>query len=101
MAVGNLPFFTVWENILFHASQFPDFNLEKAGQILEFMKLDPGIDVNKLSKGYRGRLKMVLALSREVPWILMDEPLSGFDPMVRDSILCSLAKKKESALWNG
>lgn len=32
----------------------------------------------------------MLALSRDVPIILMDEPLSGLDPMVRDSIVKGL-----------
>lgn len=46
--------------------------------------------VKHLSKGNRGRLKMVISLARDVPVILMDEPLSGLDPLVRDSIVKGL-----------
>lgn len=83
-------FFNVEQTIQFFASQFPDFNRQKAKDICTFMKLDPAAKVKHLSKGNRGRLKIVLSLSRQVPVILMDEPLSGLDPMVRDSIVKSL-----------
>ncbi|MDQ0252674.1 ABC-2 type transport system ATP-binding protein [Evansella vedderi] len=83
-------FYNVGQTIDFYASQFPDFNKEKAEEIRAFMKLDPNAKLKHLSKGNRGRLKIVLTLAREVPVILMDEPLSGLDPMVRDSIVKGL-----------
>lgn len=83
-------FYNVGQTIDFYASQFPDFNIEKAEEIRQFMKLDRQAKLKHLSKGNRGRLKIVLTLAREVPVILMDEPLSGLDPMVRDSIVKGL-----------
>ncbi|MGJ9457398.1 ABC transporter ATP-binding protein [Oceanobacillus sp. CF4.6] len=83
-------FFNVRQSIAFYASQFEDFDQEKAYEILKFMKLNPNDKLKHLSKGNRGRLKMVLSLSRNVPVILMDEPLSGLDPMVRNSIVKGL-----------
>lgn len=83
-------FYNVGETIDFYATQFPDFNKEKAEQIREFMKLDRSAKLKHLSKGNRGRLKIVLTLAREVPILLMDEPLSGLDPMVRESIVKGL-----------
>ena len=74
----------------FYHSQFTDFQLEKANEILSFMNLERNQKIKSLSKGNRGRLKIVLSLSRDVPLILMDEPLSGLDPLVRDSIIKSL-----------
>ncbi|GAE27935.1 ABC transporter [Halalkalibacter wakoensis JCM 9140] len=83
-------FYNVGQTIDFFASQFSDFNQEKAEEIRTFMNLDRNAKLKHLSKGNRGRLKIVLTLSREVPVILMDEPLSGLDPMVRDSIVKGL-----------
>ena len=83
-------FFSVKETIHFFATQFQDFDLEKANDIVEFMEVDSSQKVKHLSKGNRGRLKIALTLAREVPIILMDEPLSGLDPMVRDSIVKGL-----------
>ena len=78
---------TVREALAFQASQFPDFNITKAEEIMKDMQLEPDKKIRDLSKGNRGRLKIVLTLAREVPYILMDEPLSGLDPMVRQSIV--------------
>ena len=80
-------FFTVQETIDYYSSQFNDFNKEKAGKIVDFLELDPNRMVKDLSKGNQGRVKIVLTLSREAPYILLDEPLSGLDPMVRESII--------------
>ncbi|MFZ4452866.1 ABC transporter ATP-binding protein [Salibacterium aidingense] len=83
-------FYTVQNMVDFQASQFRDFNRARAEEMLTFMKLDPDSKIKSLSKGNRGRLKIVLTLARDAPVILMDEPLSGLDPMVRDSIVKSL-----------
>ncbi|MDO3662903.1 ABC transporter ATP-binding protein [Bacillus sp. C28GYM-DRY-1] len=84
------PHFTVKDMVDFYQSQFPDFQTEQAYKLLNDMQLDPEKKVKKLSKGNRGRLKIVLALARRAPVILLDEPFSGLDPMVRDSIVNSL-----------
>jgi ABC-2 type transport system ATP-binding protein len=82
--------FTVKEAIDFQSSQFTDFNRSKAEEIMRYLQLDPDKKIKHLSKGNRGRLKILLTLARGVPYILMDEPLSGLDPMVRDSIVKGL-----------
>lgn len=83
-------FFTVKQTVDFYNQTFSDFNREKAEEMLDFMKLDRSQKVKHLSKGNRGRLKIVVTLARDAPFILMDEPLSGLDPMVRQSIVKSL-----------
>jgi ABC-2 type transport system ATP-binding protein len=84
--------FTVGETVEYVASQFSDFHREKAQQLLKELRLDPSKKVRSLSKGNRGRLKLVTTLSRNAEVILLDEPFSGLDPMVRDSIVDSLLK---------
>lgn len=54
-------FYNVEQTIEFYASQFSDFNLEKAYEILTFIKLDPKSKLKELSKGNRGRLKIILS----------------------------------------
>lgn len=83
-------FFTVRETIDFFSSQFPDFDRAKAGELMHFMSLKPTERVKHLSKGGGGRLKMTLALARNAPVILLDEPLSGLDPFVREDVAESL-----------
>jgi ABC-2 type transport system ATP-binding protein len=84
------PSFTVKNLIDFYESQFNNFKIERAYELIEFMNLDPSKKIKTLSKGNRGRLKLVLTLARETPVILLDEPFSGLDPMVRDSIVRGL-----------
>jgi ABC-2 type transport system ATP-binding protein len=82
--------FKVKDMIDFYASQFDDFQMERAMELLQFMKLDSVKKLKELSKGNRGRLKLVLALARDTSVLLLDEPFSGLDPMVRDSIVKGL-----------
>lgn len=84
------PSITVGNMVDFYSSQFPDFETNKAEQLLHDMKLDRARKIKQLSKGNRGRLKLVLALARKAPVLLLDEPFSGLDPMMRDSIVKSL-----------
>ncbi|WP_147535447.1 ABC transporter ATP-binding protein [Bacillus marasmi] len=84
--------FTVRETVEYVNSQFTNFNMEKALKLLNELKLDPTKKVRSLSKGNRGRLKLVTTLARDTEVILLDEPFSGLDPMVRDSIVKSLLK---------
>lgn len=84
--------YTVSETIEFLDSQFATFNKEKAFQLVEELRLDPSHKVKSLSKGNRVRLKLATTLARSSEAILLDEPFSGLDPMVRDSIVESLLK---------
>lgn len=83
-------FFRIDELIDYQASQFPDFNKQRAYDMLSFMNLDPAQKIKTLSKGNRGRVKIVITLAREAELLLLDEPLSGLDPIVRRSIIQSL-----------
>ena len=81
---------TIEEVIEFTEKQFNNFNREKAVEIVDFMNLKPTQKINNLSKGMVGRVKLVLTMARDVPLIIMDEPLAGIDPKSRAQILESL-----------
>ncbi|TMW73350.1 ABC transporter ATP-binding protein [Alteribacter natronophilus] len=75
------------EAVTFFSRVFPDFSSEKAASLLEKLEIDSGTEIKNLSKGSRARVKIALTLARDVPLLLMDEPLSGLDPIVREEIL--------------
>jgi ABC-2 type transport system ATP-binding protein len=81
---------TVEQVIDFYNTQFDNFNLAKAQEITEFMNLAPDTKVKNLSMGMIARTKLIVTLAREVPLLIMDEPLSGIDPQSRARILESL-----------
>lgn len=84
---------TVRQAIIFEGSMFNDLVLEDAMDLASELKLDPDTKISSLSKGQRGRLKLVLAMSRRAELVLMDEPLSGIDPPSRAAILETIADK--------
>jgi ABC-2 type transport system ATP-binding protein len=82
--------FNVMDMIRFTASQFTDFDVDKAQELMAFMSLDRTKKIKQLSKGNRGRLKLAVALARNTSILLLDEPFSGLDPIVRESIVKGL-----------
>lgn len=46
-----------------------------------------------MSKGQKARLRLVMALSRRAPLILLDEPLSGIDPPSRSRVLNAIVSE--------
>lgn len=80
-------FYTGEQLFQHYASQFTDFSYDKASTVAEYLRVDKNTKLKHLSKGNRGRMKMVATLGREVPYYLMDEPFSGLDPMVRESLI--------------
>lgn len=58
---------TVGDMLTFYHSQFPDFQLEKAHNLLTEMNLPAKRKIKELSKGSRGRLKIVLACREKHP----------------------------------
>ncbi|MGE7545372.1 MULTISPECIES: ABC transporter ATP-binding protein [Sporosarcina] len=80
------PYFTVGQLFEFYDSQFEDFQLKKAKEIADFLKVSLDVKISTLSKGNRGRVKIAVTLGREVDYYLLDEPFSGLDPMVREDI---------------
>ncbi|MCD8502313.1 MAG: ABC transporter ATP-binding protein [Bacillaceae bacterium] len=89
------PFYTVNETVEFAKHVFPDFNITKAKEIVSALDLQGDKKVKALSKGQRARLKIAVALSRNVPIVIMDEPLSGLDPIVREDLLKMIATYAE------
>jgi ABC-2 type transport system ATP-binding protein len=86
------PYFTTDELLRFQESQHPDFSMEKALEAAEFLNVDRKTKLKNLSKGNRGRAKIVATLGREADAYLLDEPFSGLDPMVRESIVKGLIR---------
>lgn len=85
-------YFTVQQLIDFYESQFDDFDVVKAKEIVQFLNVSLTSRIKSLSKGNRGRVKIAVTLAREADVYLLDEPFSGLDPMVRDDIAKGLIR---------
>lgn len=75
------------EAIALYGNFFEDFNVEKMNYYLEFMNLDRNSKIKDLSKGMSEKFNLSLVLSRKAKLYLLDEPISGVDPVSREKIL--------------
>lgn len=73
------------------AMQFMDdfymsWNKERAKEMLDFFKLSENDRIADLSKGNIAKINLMLGLSLDVDFVLMDEPFSGIDIFSREQI---------------
>lgn len=80
-------FFTVKETLDYAEKVYPDFVKSEAEEMIRYLNISLGQKVSQLSKGMKTQLTLAIALSRQAPLVLMDEPLSGIDPLAREGIL--------------
>ena len=66
---------------------YTNFNKDKAHDMLCKLKVDPKQKLKKMSKGTKEKVQLIMTMSREVPFYILDEPIGGVDPAARDFIL--------------
>ena len=71
-----------------------DVALEK--ELVGFFDLPRNQYIGKLSHGTRMKMKLVAALSFRPKVLILDEPLSGLDPLVRDEVMAGLLRQAEA-----
>lgn len=72
---------------------YPEFDLAYAEKLARQFALDTGKRVKSLSTGYRSVFKLIIALSVNTPYILLDEPVLGLDANNRDLFYRLLIEK--------
>ena len=77
----------VREAVAFCRAWYPTWNDRLCQEMLERFALDPNQKVKNLSKGTLTKLALLLAVSHEPELLLLDEPLSGLDPLAREEFL--------------
>lgn len=76
----------------FYDSQFPDFSIDKALEVAQFLQVPTSVQLGKLSKGNRARIKMATFLARDAKLYLFDEPFAGLDPIARELLMKAIIK---------
>jgi ABC-2 type transport system ATP-binding protein len=77
----------VREVIGFCKSYFRSWNDQTCREMVDLFGLDLEKKVKYLSKGMLTKLSLLLAVSHEPEVLLLDEPLSGLDPIAREEFL--------------
>jgi len=83
---------TIDELLKFSASFYPKWDQAYADQLVNTFELERSKKVKELSKGQRARIGLVLAQAHRPELLLLDEPSSGLDPIVRKDILSAIIK---------
>lgn len=71
---------------------YPNWDPAFADELVRQFALDQTAKVKHLSKGQRARAGLVLALAHRPELLLLDEPSSGLDPIVRQDILAAIIR---------
>ena len=66
---------------------YPRWDDEYAQNLRESFALDPASRIKTLSKGQKARVGLLAALAHRPELLVLDEPSSGLDPIVRRDIL--------------
>lgn len=77
----------VGELLCYTQGFYEDWDAAYAEKLLQQFALDPAAKVRTLSQGQNAKLGLLLALAHRPQLLLLDEPSSGLDPLVRRDIL--------------
>jgi ABC-2 type transport system ATP-binding protein len=75
------------ELIRYSRAFYPDWDDPYAEELREAFALDPAAKIKNLSKGQKARMGLLIALAHQPDLLVLDEPSSGLDPIVRRDIL--------------
>ncbi len=93
-SVGFLPesllaleWMTVAGHLRFLADFFPTWDEQHAFELLDRLAVPPRVKVGTLSKGMKVKLSLVAAEAHRPKLLLLDEPTSAIDPLMRGELL--------------
>ena len=66
-----------------------------ANELIEKLQLDPRANLKRMSKGMKQKTALVAALMNDSPIIILDEPTTGLDPLMRVTFLDIIKKEHE------
>ena len=89
----NLPnWMRVKELMRYTQAFYPGWDETYAEELREAFDLDPQAKVKNLSRGQRARAGLLVALAYRPDLLVLDEPSSGLDPVVRRDILGAIIR---------
>ena len=81
------PGMKVMEIVQYFQDFYPDFQVDRAYDMLARLQIQPYERLKNLSKGTKEKVQLILVMSRNADLYVLDEPIAGVDPASRDYIL--------------
>jgi ABC-2 type transport system ATP-binding protein len=75
------------ELVRYSRAFYPSWDDAFASELMRTFALDPAARIKSLSKGQKARAGLLVALAHRPDLLVLDEPSSGLDPIVRRDIL--------------
>ncbi len=77
----------------FYSSIYLKFDKERFDQLLEQFGLNKKMKINNMSKGMKKQLSIILGVSANTKYLLLDETFDGLDPVKRQAVKSLLANE--------
>ena len=66
--------------------------------VIEILQLDPTANLKRMSKGMKQKTAIVAALMGEKEILVLDEPTTGLDPLMREAFLGLVREESRRAI---
>ena len=76
------------------ASMFGVTDMSKAEQVINALQLDPTANLRRMSKGMKQKTALVAAFMRQPEILILDEPTTGLDPLMRKAFIDLIKEEK-------
>lgn len=83
------------EFLAFQATMLGLEDMTKAERIINALQLDPTANLKRMSKGMKQKTALVAAFMHSPEIILLDEPTTGLDPLMREAFINIIKEEKE------
>ena len=70
-------------------------NMEYANSLIKRLQLDPSANLKRMSKGMKQKTAIVAALMADKEILILDEPTTGLDPLMRETFLELIKEEKK------
>ena len=85
--LGDTPYFLPQSNIdemaIFYNALYPSFSMEIYKKLITEFPLNPKARISAMSKGMQRQAALILAISTQPKFLLLDEAFDGLDPVMR------------------